>query len=151
MKWLFNCLFYFQIFVRAQFDYDPLEDDLIPCAQAGIAFKTGDILQVSRLIFLNNDMFFKVKIFTPHILWLCGHIHIRCSFEFILLYFKLNVPSCNVSGLDTFSVFSCLSTRRFFLAAHCHFTDSFIFTTSVTCVLCLNHSNLLQSLLCIFT
>ncbi|XP_065346321.1 peripheral plasma membrane protein CASK isoform X4 [Cloeon dipterum] len=35
-----------QIFVRAQFDYDPLEDDLIPCAQAGIAFKTGDILQI---------------------------------------------------------------------------------------------------------
>ncbi|XP_045461398.1 peripheral plasma membrane protein CASK isoform X2 [Harmonia axyridis] len=34
------------IFVRAQFDYDPLEDDLIPCAQAGIAFKTGDILQI---------------------------------------------------------------------------------------------------------
>lgn len=39
----------FQIFVRAQFDYDPLDDDLIPCAQAGIAFKTGDILQVSKL------------------------------------------------------------------------------------------------------
>lgn len=35
-----------QIFVRAQFDYDPLEDDLIPCAQAGISFKTGDILQI---------------------------------------------------------------------------------------------------------
>ncbi|KAG8296464.1 hypothetical protein J6590_056817 [Homalodisca vitripennis] len=34
------------IFVRAQFDYDPLDDDLIPCAQAGIAFKTGDILQI---------------------------------------------------------------------------------------------------------
>lgn len=35
-----------QIYVRAQFDYDPLTDDAIPCAQAGIAFKTGDILQV---------------------------------------------------------------------------------------------------------
>ncbi|XP_064103839.1 peripheral plasma membrane protein CASK-like isoform X3 [Macrobrachium nipponense] len=35
-----------KIYVRAQFDYDPLEDDLIPCAQAGIAFKIGDILQV---------------------------------------------------------------------------------------------------------
>lgn len=42
--WFFVC--FLQIFVRAQFDYDPLEDDLIPCAQAGIAFKTGDILQV---------------------------------------------------------------------------------------------------------
>ncbi|XP_049947879.1 peripheral plasma membrane protein CASK-like, partial [Schistocerca serialis cubense] len=35
-----------EIFVRAQFDYDPLDDDLIPCAQAGIPFKTGDILQI---------------------------------------------------------------------------------------------------------
>lgn len=33
--------------MRAQFDYDPLDDDLIPCAQAGIAFHVGDILQVS--------------------------------------------------------------------------------------------------------
>lgn len=37
-----------QIFVRAQFDYNPLDDDMIPCAQAGIAFQTGDILQVSK-------------------------------------------------------------------------------------------------------
>ena len=36
------------IFVRAQFEYDPLDDDLIPCAQAGIPFNTGDILQVAR-------------------------------------------------------------------------------------------------------
>ncbi|XP_070491286.1 peripheral plasma membrane protein CASK isoform X4 [Chironomus tepperi] len=35
-----------EIFVRAQFDYDPLDDDLIPCAQAGIAFRVGDILQI---------------------------------------------------------------------------------------------------------
>ncbi len=35
-----------QIFVRALFDYDPLDDELIPCAQAGISFKIGDILQV---------------------------------------------------------------------------------------------------------
>lgn len=35
-----------EIYVRAQFDYDPLEDDLIPCAQAGISFKMGDILQI---------------------------------------------------------------------------------------------------------
>ncbi|XP_021693236.1 peripheral plasma membrane protein CASK isoform X6 [Aedes aegypti] len=34
------------IFVRAQFDYDPLDDELIPCAQAGIAFRVGDILQI---------------------------------------------------------------------------------------------------------
>eukprot|EP00095_Tigriopus_kingsejongensis_P000281 maker-scaffold816_size93094-snap-gene-0.12 protein:Tk00281 transcript:maker-scaffold816_size93094-snap-gene-0.12-mRNA-1 annotation:"peripheral plasma membrane protein cask isoform x4" len=34
------------IFVRAQFDYDPMEDELIPCAQAGIPFQTGDVLQI---------------------------------------------------------------------------------------------------------
>jgi len=39
-----------QIFVRAQFDYNPLDDELIPCAQAGIAFQVGDILQVGTLI-----------------------------------------------------------------------------------------------------
>ena len=35
-----------QIFVRALFNYDPNVDDLIPCAQAGISFCIGDILQV---------------------------------------------------------------------------------------------------------
>ncbi|XP_050429430.1 peripheral plasma membrane protein CASK isoform X3 [Adelges cooleyi] len=35
-----------QIYVRAQFSYDPLQDDLIPCAQAGVTFNIGDILQV---------------------------------------------------------------------------------------------------------
>ena len=36
----------FQITVRALFGYDPKDDDLIPCAQAGIAFKIGDILHI---------------------------------------------------------------------------------------------------------
>lgn len=35
-----------EIYVRAQFDYDPTEDDLIPCSEAGVPFKTGDVLQV---------------------------------------------------------------------------------------------------------
>lgn len=35
-----------EIFVRALFEYDPSEDDLIPCAQAGVQFHVGDILQV---------------------------------------------------------------------------------------------------------
>ncbi|XP_014661628.1 PREDICTED: peripheral plasma membrane protein CASK-like [Priapulus caudatus] len=35
-----------EIFVRAQFDYDPVSDDLIPCTQAGVSFKIGDILEV---------------------------------------------------------------------------------------------------------
>lgn len=37
-----------EIFVRAQFDYDPSQDDLIPCPQAGVFFQTGDILQVKK-------------------------------------------------------------------------------------------------------
>lgn len=44
-----------EIFVRAQFDYDPGQDDLIPCPQAGIPFKTGDILQV-----LENYVLFEI-------------------------------------------------------------------------------------------
>lgn len=51
-SWFLN--FLPQIFVRAQFDYDPLDDELIPCAQAGIAFRVGDILQVTYTIFLNE-------------------------------------------------------------------------------------------------
>lgn len=29
-----------------RFDYDPAQDDLIPCASAGVPFRTGDVLQV---------------------------------------------------------------------------------------------------------
>ncbi|XP_041482397.1 peripheral plasma membrane protein CASK-like isoform X4 [Lytechinus variegatus] len=35
-----------EIYVRAQFDYDPGQDDLIPCQQAGLSFRCGDILQI---------------------------------------------------------------------------------------------------------
>ncbi|XP_077988061.1 peripheral plasma membrane protein CASK-like isoform X1 [Glandiceps talaboti] len=35
-----------EIYCRAQFDYDPFQDDLVPCQQAGLAFKCGDILQI---------------------------------------------------------------------------------------------------------
>jgi len=35
-----------QMFVRALFDYLPEDDELIPCAQAGVLFHVGDILQV---------------------------------------------------------------------------------------------------------
>ncbi|CAM4760126.1 unnamed protein product [Rotaria magnacalcarata] len=34
------------IYVKALFNYDPKDDDLIPCAQAGIKFSIGDILQI---------------------------------------------------------------------------------------------------------
>ncbi|XP_063733962.1 peripheral plasma membrane protein CASK-like isoform X3 [Eleginops maclovinus] len=35
-----------KIYVRAQFEYDPAKDDLIPCKEAGIPFRVGDIIQI---------------------------------------------------------------------------------------------------------
>ena len=36
----------FQMFMRAQFDYDPRKDNLIPCKEAGLKFVTGDVIQI---------------------------------------------------------------------------------------------------------
>ncbi|XP_049628503.1 55 kDa erythrocyte membrane protein-like [Suncus etruscus] len=35
-----------QMFMRAQFDYDPKKDNLIPCKEAGLKFMTVDIIQI---------------------------------------------------------------------------------------------------------
>ncbi|RVE63596.1 hypothetical protein OJAV_G00137870 [Oryzias javanicus] len=35
-----------EMYMRAQFDYDPAKDDLIPCKEAGLKFSTGDIIQI---------------------------------------------------------------------------------------------------------
>lgn len=35
-----------QIFVKAQFEYDPSKDELIPCKEAGVRFCVGDIIQI---------------------------------------------------------------------------------------------------------
>nr|XP_035946051.1 55 kDa erythrocyte membrane protein isoform X2 [Halichoerus grypus] len=35
-----------QMFMRAQFDYDPKKDHLIPCKEAGLKFVTGDIIKI---------------------------------------------------------------------------------------------------------
>uniref|UniRef100_A0A3P8ZH71 MAGUK p55 subfamily member 7 n=1 Tax=Esox lucius TaxID=8010 RepID=A0A3P8ZH71_ESOLU len=35
-----------KMFVRTLFDYDPAEDKAIPCKEAGLSFKKGDILQI---------------------------------------------------------------------------------------------------------
>ncbi|XP_012589923.1 PREDICTED: coagulation factor VIII [Condylura cristata] len=35
-----------QMFMRAQFDYDPRKDTLIPCKEAGLKFVTGDVIQI---------------------------------------------------------------------------------------------------------
>lgn len=34
------------MFIKALFDYDPNEDKAIPCKEAGLAFRKGDILQI---------------------------------------------------------------------------------------------------------
>ncbi|KAJ3591905.1 hypothetical protein NHX12_007035, partial [Muraenolepis orangiensis] len=35
-----------EIYVRAQFEYDPTRDELIPCKEAGVRFCVGDIIQI---------------------------------------------------------------------------------------------------------
>ncbi|XP_068751720.1 protein PALS2-like [Montipora capricornis] len=35
-----------QVFLRAHFDYDPSKDTVIPCPDAGLPFKNGDVLQI---------------------------------------------------------------------------------------------------------
>ena len=35
-----------QVRVRAHFDYNPKDDKLIPCKEAGLSFKRGDILHI---------------------------------------------------------------------------------------------------------
>lgn len=34
------------MYMRAQFDYDPAKDDIIPCKEAGLKFQTSDIIQI---------------------------------------------------------------------------------------------------------
>uniref|UniRef100_A0A8C5GP19 Membrane protein, palmitoylated 7b (MAGUK p55 subfamily member 7) n=1 Tax=Gouania willdenowi TaxID=441366 RepID=A0A8C5GP19_GOUWI len=41
-----------KLFVRALFDYDPVEDPTIPCQDAALAFKRGNILQI---VSMNDD------------------------------------------------------------------------------------------------
>lgn len=36
-----------EIYVKCLFNYEPENDDLIPCSQAGLKFKIGDILQIT--------------------------------------------------------------------------------------------------------
>lgn len=35
-----------QVFVKCHFSYDPSNDSLIPCKEAGLAFQAGDLLQI---------------------------------------------------------------------------------------------------------
>lgn len=37
---------YFQIFMKAHFNYDPMSDRLIPSKEAGLGFRDGDILHI---------------------------------------------------------------------------------------------------------
>ena len=40
------CFFSLQIFMKAHFNYDPMNDRLIPSKEAGLGFTDGDILHV---------------------------------------------------------------------------------------------------------
>lgn len=37
---------FIQVFFKCHYDYDPANDNLIPCKEAGLRFETGDILQI---------------------------------------------------------------------------------------------------------
>lgn len=50
MKYFESCHSLFQVKVKTYFSYDPTTDLLIPCKDAGLAFSSGDILEV-----LNTD------------------------------------------------------------------------------------------------
>ncbi|KAF3843687.1 hypothetical protein F7725_002536 [Dissostichus mawsoni] len=41
-----NIQVFFHIYVRAQFEYEPSKDELIPCKEAGVRFLVGDIIQI---------------------------------------------------------------------------------------------------------
>lgn len=37
---------FLQVFFKCHYDYDPANDNLIPCKEAGLRFETEDILQI---------------------------------------------------------------------------------------------------------
>ena len=39
-------MYIIQVFFKCHYDYDPANDNLIPCKEAGLRFETGDILQI---------------------------------------------------------------------------------------------------------
>ena len=40
---------YSKVSIRAFFDYNPLQDPLIPCKEVGVAFCSGDVLHVVNM------------------------------------------------------------------------------------------------------
>ena len=64
-----------QFFVRANFNYDPMSDRLIPCKKVGLPFREGDIMQV---VSTADDNWWQV----------CVFVHILCviSVKFVNIY-----------------------------------------------------------------
>ncbi|WAR27303.1 CSKP-like protein [Mya arenaria] len=58
-----------EIYVRALFDYNPHDDDLIPCTQAGISFCVGDVLRVISKEDTNWWQARRVEMVTMHCSW----------------------------------------------------------------------------------
>ena len=53
----------FQVYLKAHFSYDPKKDNLIPCRDAGLAFRDGDILQVVNM---DDQNWWQVNALTCH-------------------------------------------------------------------------------------
>lgn len=41
-----TAIVFLQVFFKCHYDYDPANDNLIPCKEAALRFETGDILQI---------------------------------------------------------------------------------------------------------
>ena len=75
-------LFSVQVFLRAHFDYDPSKDTMIPCQDAGLPFKNGDVLQIVEQDDPNwwqvDSQFFMAPV-TPGRIISCTSFHTHCE------------------------------------------------------------------------
>lgn len=82
-----------QFFVRAMFDYDPANDNLLPCQDIGLSFCRGDILEVG-----NNET--KKNFFVPEhvvIVFICSNAFSSASLSW---YFLVSIYFLTKSTYD---------------------------------------------------
>uniref|UniRef100_A0A8C2ZFW3 MAGUK p55 scaffold protein 3 n=1 Tax=Cyclopterus lumpus TaxID=8103 RepID=A0A8C2ZFW3_CYCLU len=96
-----------KVYMRALFEYIPLEDKATPCQEAGLPFKRGDILQV-----VTQD---------DHTWWQAkrvGDSNLRLLFSFVSssgsLFFCFRFPFLIVQSAAVFNVVSSSGLRRSF-------------------------------------
>lgn len=70
-----------QVFFKCHYDYDPANDNLIPCKEAGLRFETGDILQI-----VNQDdvNWWQVECRSTMCTCVLFSVHVLCSYIFSL-------------------------------------------------------------------